>query len=46
MAFSFTKHFRTRETPQSEPVPGLAMVPNSGVAMPSRWTTGSVLSGS
>lgn len=30
MAFSFTKHFRTRETPQSEPVPGLAMVPNSG----------------
>ena len=30
MAFSFTKHFRTRETPQSEPVPGLAMVQNSG----------------
>jgi 60 kDa SS-A/Ro ribonucleoprotein len=29
MAFSFTKHFRTRQTPQSEPVPGLAMVPNS-----------------
>ena len=29
MAFSFTKHFRTRATPQSEPVPGLAMVPNS-----------------
>src|SRR5580704_10679666 len=30
MAFSFIKHFRTRQTPQSEPVPGLAMVPNSG----------------
>ncbi len=29
MAFSFIKHFRTRATPQSEPIPGLSMVPNS-----------------
>jgi 60 kDa SS-A/Ro ribonucleoprotein len=29
MAFSFLKHFSTRQTPQSEPIPGSAQVANS-----------------
>lgn len=29
MAFSFLKHFKTRQTPQSEPIPGSAQVANS-----------------
>lgn len=29
MSFSILKHFRPRQTPQSEPIPGLPMVPNS-----------------
>jgi 60 kDa SS-A/Ro ribonucleoprotein len=29
MAFSFLKHFSTRQTPQAEPIPGSAQVPNS-----------------
>jgi 60 kDa SS-A/Ro ribonucleoprotein len=27
--FKFTKHFSTKQTPQSEPIPGTAQVPNS-----------------
>jgi 60 kDa SS-A/Ro ribonucleoprotein len=29
MAFSFLKHFNTRKTPQTEPIPGSTQVPNS-----------------
>lgn len=29
MAFSFLKHFNTRQTPQNEPIPGTNQVPNS-----------------
>jgi 60 kDa SS-A/Ro ribonucleoprotein len=29
MSFSILKHFRPRQTPQAEPIPGLPMVPNS-----------------
>jgi 60 kDa SS-A/Ro ribonucleoprotein len=32
MGLDFLKHFRTRETPQSEPIPGKAMAPNSAGA--------------
>src|SRR4051794_7224859 len=30
MSFRYAKHVSTRATPQSEPIPGKAMVPNSG----------------
>ena len=29
MSIKFLKHFNTRKTPQSEPIPGKAMTPNS-----------------